>query len=269
MSDEFKWPELIPPLESVDVYLKAEQAAFSTVKDRMHLPMRGILACTKGGVIGRGHDTIPWRCKPDQRRFKELTMNNILILGYRTFIGMVDTWPEKSPIVLPGRDVIVLFGSNYGEADELAMQRYDVLTYSFSQNKTVGDSSSSRLLALPYIRGGTGRPEDEALIQERALRCITYDIARHRRSNQTVFVGGGAATYAFLGSQIVEYDVTIVDAEVDGDDLCKIYGAPSAALARAGLIDNRINGVDRAPTFHGEDFDQSSGVGCKYYTVSG
>ncbi|MFM0273736.1 dihydrofolate reductase [Paraburkholderia aspalathi] len=50
-------------------------------------------------VIGFGND-IPWRIPGKQKRFRELTMNQLVVLGRRTF--------ESIGKPLPGRDLLVL-----------------------------------------------------------------------------------------------------------------------------------------------------------------
>ncbi|MDD1790430.1 dihydrofolate reductase [Burkholderia gladioli] len=50
-------------------------------------------------VIGLGND-IPWRIPGEQKRFRELTMNQLVVMGRRTF--------ESIGKPLPGRDLLVL-----------------------------------------------------------------------------------------------------------------------------------------------------------------
>lgn len=58
-----------------------------------------ILAATNKGEIG-ANNTIPWALNGDLRTFRNLTMNNTVIVGRHTF--------ESIPKGLPGRDVIVV-----------------------------------------------------------------------------------------------------------------------------------------------------------------
>lgn len=58
-----------------------------------------IVAATPDGEIGYDN-TIPWKLKGDLKRFKDLTMGDIIIMGRKTF--------ESIPSGLPGRTVIVV-----------------------------------------------------------------------------------------------------------------------------------------------------------------
>lgn len=65
-------------------------------------PLEIILAATPLGEIGF-NNTIPWRLKGDLRRFKDITMGNIVIMGKNTWESI------KGP--LEGRTVIVVSAS--------------------------------------------------------------------------------------------------------------------------------------------------------------
>jgi dihydrofolate reductase len=58
-----------------------------------------IAAVASNGVIGSGND-IPWRIPEDWRRFKRLTMGQMLIMGRKTF--------ESIGRPLPGRTIFVI-----------------------------------------------------------------------------------------------------------------------------------------------------------------
>lgn len=57
-----------------------------------------IAAMAANRVIGLGND-IPWRIPGEQKRFRELTMNQLVVMGRRTF--------ESIGKPLPGRDLLV------------------------------------------------------------------------------------------------------------------------------------------------------------------
>jgi len=63
--------------------------------------MELIVACNENGLIGDGKN-IPWHVPEDLKRFKELTTNNILVMGRKTY----DSLPGSSP--LPNRIHIVI-----------------------------------------------------------------------------------------------------------------------------------------------------------------
>ncbi len=58
-----------------------------------------IVAVAKNGVIGKDNQT-PWQVEGELKRFRELTMDNYLLMGRRTYQGL----PRK----LDGRKIIVL-----------------------------------------------------------------------------------------------------------------------------------------------------------------
>jgi dihydrofolate reductase len=45
------------------------------------------MAIANNNVIGAG-DKLAWQCKADFRFFRQITMNNIVIMGFNTFAGM-------------------------------------------------------------------------------------------------------------------------------------------------------------------------------------
>jgi dihydrofolate reductase len=58
-----------------------------------------IVAVAENGVIGRGN-TIPWRLKADQQRFKALTLNKPVIMGRKTFVSLRRPLPGRTNIVI-------------------------------------------------------------------------------------------------------------------------------------------------------------------------
>ena len=62
-------------------------------------PITLIVARARNGVIGRD-GRLPWHIPADLRRFKELTMGTVMVMGRKTF--------ESLPGLLPGRRHIVL-----------------------------------------------------------------------------------------------------------------------------------------------------------------
>lgn len=67
-----------------------------------------IVAYTKNRVIGN-KGLIPWSIKGEQRRFKELTTGNIIVMGKRSF--------EEIGKPLPNRKTILLSSTLHYEAD--------------------------------------------------------------------------------------------------------------------------------------------------------
>lgn len=61
--------------------------------------LTALVAITPSGVIGRDGD-MPWRLSSDLRRFKQLTMGGVLIMGRKTY--------DSIGRPLPGRETIVI-----------------------------------------------------------------------------------------------------------------------------------------------------------------
>jgi dihydrofolate reductase len=59
----------------------------------------GIAAVARNGVIGAGRD-IPWRISEDLRRFKRLTMGQVVIMGRRTFDSIGRPLPGRTTFVI-------------------------------------------------------------------------------------------------------------------------------------------------------------------------
>lgn len=62
-------------------------------------PITAVVAVAENDVIGVGPD-IPWQIPGEQRRFKELTMGGVLVMGRKTF--------ESIGRPLPGRRTLVV-----------------------------------------------------------------------------------------------------------------------------------------------------------------
>jgi dihydrofolate reductase len=61
--------------------------------------MIGIAAVAANGIIGTGND-IPWRIPADWRRFKSLTMGQVLIMGRKTFDSIGRALPGRITFVI-------------------------------------------------------------------------------------------------------------------------------------------------------------------------
>ena len=59
----------------------------------------GIAAVARNGVIGAGND-IPWRIPEDWRRFKQLTMGAVLIMGRKTYDSIGRPLPGRTTFVI-------------------------------------------------------------------------------------------------------------------------------------------------------------------------
>ncbi len=60
-----------------------------------------IAACAKNLVIGN-KGCIPWKIKGEQKRFRELTAGNVVIMGRRSFEEIGRPLPDRTTIVVSG-----------------------------------------------------------------------------------------------------------------------------------------------------------------------
>ena len=95
-----------PGAEPIDLERKAETVEAIRAGERRRLT--AILAITPAGVIGRDGG-LPWRLGTNLRRFKELTMGGVLIMGRKTY--------ESIGRPLPGRQTIVITRNKSWTAD--------------------------------------------------------------------------------------------------------------------------------------------------------
>ena len=62
-------------------------------------PITIVVARAQNGVIGRG-GRLPWHIPADLKRFKQLTMGTVMVMGRKTF--------DSLPGILPGRRHVIL-----------------------------------------------------------------------------------------------------------------------------------------------------------------
>src|SRR5882757_4234817 len=99
-----------------------------------------VVAVAENGVIG--HDnTIPWRLKSDQQRFKAITLNKPVVMGRKTFESL------RRP--LPGRtNIVVTRDANYRAQGA-------VVTTSFENARAIAHGDALRRFATEIaIIGG-------------------------------------------------------------------------------------------------------------------
>ena len=66
-----------------------------------------IAAVSQNGIIGI-NNTIPWYCKADFQHFKKTTMDNVVVMGRKTYDSLFDHMKDKSKEPLPGRIKVVI-----------------------------------------------------------------------------------------------------------------------------------------------------------------
>lgn len=98
-------------------------------------------------VIGQGLD-LPWHLREDLKRFKRLTMHHVMIMGRRTFEGVLHQFGEP----LPGRRILVLTSRG-------RFERYpDIETFP-SLDSALDAASDAPIIFI----GGGARVYEEAL----------------------------------------------------------------------------------------------------------
>lgn len=163
-----------------------------------------LLASDKSGVIGDG-DGLPWRCKPDLERFKALTMGNIIVLGAKTFLGLLKTWPGKH--VLKGRDVIVIYGVGDPAFDKIMETKEALASAPAAASKQFGE----RLFFLPVPRSMMAFHDVDQRDLHNLQTELTGDIIGIKRLDQQVFIGGGASLNELMFETCSRIDLTLIE----------------------------------------------------------
>ncbi len=83
-------------------------------------PLCLIAAMDADGAIGLGND-IPWRIPGEQKRFKELTLGNALIMGRLTYDSIGRPLPGRKTIILTRAAGFVVEGAAVAHSTEEAM----------------------------------------------------------------------------------------------------------------------------------------------------
>ena len=105
-------------------------------------PITIVVARAQNGVIGRD-GKLPWHLPADLKRFKELTMHTVLVMGRKTF--------ESLPGLLPGRRHVVVTRNSYWHAAgaQVAHDIEEAITLAASQPISVIGGAEIFHLFLP------------------------------------------------------------------------------------------------------------------------
>jgi len=247
-------------------YLITELLLKETVDRKLEPKMTAILATNPDGIIGRGPDVIPWICAPDMRRFKERTTNGVLVLGYRTFIGLAKK-PWLNEVILPKRDVVVITFIKEGTAKAVE-DAHKTLVNEIRETKNHFDGLRFLVLPAMHLQNLGHQAYD------RMRNALVNEIYGFSGSKE-IFLGGGANTYNMFSEYIKSYEVTVVDYEQDekeADDLVLIGGKVRTDLVRAGIISDKWNRPEeravQSVKLLGADKDEASGVSCKFLSFT-
>lgn len=146
----------------------------------------GILAVGPNELIGDG-DRLPWHHVGDLRRFRQLTMKNYVLMGGRTFAGILKNYSRPNEVVMSGRTLVI-----YGRADELRQQ----------------------------VKESGVRPDNiEAYSSHNTdlTRLIEHYAQRADQFNRTLYVAGGLTVYNRTKAHWTGAEVTIMSGQISAE----------------------------------------------------
>lgn len=144
-----------------------------------------IVAVSDNGVIGC-QGKLPWYLPADLLRFKTATMNNVVVVGRRTY----DSLPKHG---LPGRKLVVI-STHAGLDNSTELTDY----FSWMQGDVTGYCSYD--YAKQHIEGRALSQEEDDLM-----------------SDTTIFWAGGSSCFSYALGFADEVLLTRVHLTVDGD----------------------------------------------------
>ncbi len=141
-----------------------------------------IVAVSKNGVIGN-KGCIPWRIKGEQRRFRELTTGNAVIMGRKSY--------EEIGHPLPNRLNIIVSGTAEFEGENLLMAHSVAEAIELAGDKDV------------YISGGAGiYAEAMPLVERMYITEVEAEV-----EGDTFFPEFNAADFERVEDEHVEGDI--------------------------------------------------------------
>ncbi|PID54227.1 MAG: diacylglycerol kinase [Micrococcales bacterium] len=167
-------------------------------------PVTVVAAVARNGVIGAGN-AMPWRLPADLRRFKELTMGGVLIMGRATY--------ESIGRPLPGRTTVVITrAANWAPADGSPTEG--------PPGRPCGQGSGTA------AAGGLPRPA----VRRAASLEHALDIADEL--DKQAFVVGGGQIYRLALPVAHAAELTEIDLEPAGDTTFPVLGAQWHEVSR-------------------------------------
>lgn len=103
-----------------------------------------IVAYAKKRVIGN-KGVIPWKIKGEQKRFRDLTIGNVVIMGRRSFEEIGKPLPNRTTIVVSGT------GNFDGENCHTARSLMDAINMAGEQNIYIAGGARLYEEALPIV----------------------------------------------------------------------------------------------------------------------
>ena len=98
-----------------------------------------IVAVAENGVIGAAN-SIPWRLKADQQRFKAMTIGKPVVMGSKTFVSLRRPLPGRTNIVITRDPDFTAAGALVTRSlvDALAIAKGDALRRSATEIAVIG-----------------------------------------------------------------------------------------------------------------------------------
>lgn len=85
------------------------------------MPVTIVAAVARNRVIGRDND-LPWRIPEDLRRFKELTMGGVLVMGRKTYESIGRPLPGRRTVVVSRNPDLEIEGVEMAPSLEMALE---------------------------------------------------------------------------------------------------------------------------------------------------
>jgi len=149
-------------------------------------------------VIGVG-DKIPWHHKGDLKRFFNLTAGKNLLMGYKTYLGLMNHYTKPGENVLPGRKIFVVAEvreqkkCSFEEADAALAAK--LICEAMKLNTKLNN-------VIPIAKSGSSNFDLER-------------IAAKLPSDNHLVIAGGANVYDEYLMHAESINLTIVDVKVD------------------------------------------------------
>lgn len=152
----------------------------------------GIYASSSNGVIG-SNNTIPWELPEDIKFFKKITLNNIVIMGRKTF----ESLPYNVRFGLPNRINIIL-------SNNIDKEKNSTITNNFELE--------------------TGNNTKIIFTNTHNLQSVLNNIYLFiNNKNKKIFIIGGATIYNYFTSKIDTWYITEVKKDYLGEIKFKPY----------------------------------------------
>lgn len=104
-------------------------------------PFKAIVAMSENGVIGKGN-TMPWHIPEELKWFKKMTLDQVLLMGRKTY--------ESIGRPLPRRETLVLSRGNPAIEGVQVIQDFKAITPSDDKTLWIAGGAEIYKLALPY-----------------------------------------------------------------------------------------------------------------------